>query len=119
MGTIKDEHLILSCGEREPLDDIRLEIITAIHDGFADEDYTPNYADYVSPVLSALANGGYYLFIPADGSKEGWGTSNVMDDVRELIRARIIYHNAKGKDKISVICVIEGDYEKLRAEDWI
>ncbi len=37
----------------------------------------------VSPILQGMTNGYQSFFIAPDGSKEGWGTSDTGDDLRE------------------------------------
>jgi len=106
MGYIKDEHIILTCWDDKPLKKMRDKIIGNINKAF-EGDELPDYSNYISPVLSGLANSTYTLFIPADGSKEGWGTSNAMDEVREQLREDVIRHNARNKERISIISVVD------------
>lgn len=115
MGYFKDEHIILTCGEAKPLEKIRNKILDLIQSEFEADDLIPDYSNYISPVLTCLANSLHALFIPADGSKEGWGTSNNMDEVREKLRAEIIHHNARSKEKIDYILVTE--YEQMSDAD--
>lgn len=119
MGYIRDEHIILTCNERKPLEKIRVKLINNIIDEFRDDPDKPDYSNYVSPVLNCLANSLYALFIPADGSKEGWTTSNAMDEVREKLRTDIINHNAKSDDKIGMIQVTDDEYDGLSVDRLI
>jgi len=38
--------------------------------------------EWVSPISPATINGSRSFFIPPDGSKEGWGESNIGDECR-------------------------------------
>lgn len=118
MGYFKDEHMIISCYERNPLEKLRDNILGWIEEAFDDDDL-PDYSNYLSPVLRNLANCDYFLFIPADGSKEGWTTSNAMDEVREKIRAYIIKHNAKNDQKIKCLVVTDDDYLGFSVERMV
>lgn len=109
MGYYKDEHMIITCYKKEPLLELRNLILDWIVEAFEDADL-PDYSKYISGDLRNLANPDYFLFIPADGSKEGWTTSNAMDEVREKIRTYIIKHNAKSDDKIQCLVVTDDDY---------
>lgn len=114
MGYIKDEHMIFRCWERNPLEKLRDNMLGWIEEAF-DDDELPDFSNYLSPVMRNLANPDYYLFMPADGSKEGWETSNNMDEVREKIWEYIIRHNSRNKDKISCIVVTDDEYKGLSA----
>jgi hypothetical protein len=116
MGSIKDEHMILTCHEKAPLTRMRGRILTRIAKEF--EGDPPDYSNYISPVLDCLANSLHALFVPADGSKEGWTSSNAMDEVREQIRSDLIAWNARGKDKISCLLVTDDEYEKHPSVEW-
>jgi hypothetical protein len=91
-------------------------IIDMIGEELKDDPIAPDYSNYISPVLATLANCTYYLFVPADGSKEGWETSNNMDEVREKIRAYVIKHNAKSKDRIDIILVTDDEGTGLHVD---
>jgi hypothetical protein len=81
---------------------------------------TTDYSTYVSPVLTGLANGYACLFLPADGSKEGWETSNCMDEVRDNIMIKVILHNAENpNDKISILETVVDEAEENPKSFWI
>jgi hypothetical protein len=115
MSTIKDEYIILTCWHSAPLKKIRTGILNRLDNAAKEGDLTADYSNYISPVLSNIANITYSLFIPADGSTEGWTTSNIMDDIREWLDREIVKHNAKnrGPGEITVIKVTVGDYEGI------
>lgn len=118
MGYFRDQHWIVE-GEPETLEKLRATIIEAIYDEFNDEDPV-DYSNYISPVLYGLANGYACLFVPADGSKEGWGTSQCMDEVRESVMKKIIFHNVKNpNDKITVLEVVVDEYKEKPEASWI
>jgi len=118
MGYFRDEHWIIE-GDSVPLELLRKEIIDSIYMAFIDEGAV-DYSAYVSPVLNGFANGYSCLFIPADGSKEGWTTSNLMDEVRENILKKVILNNAKSKtDKIGILQVTVDEYKKKPDAEWL
>jgi hypothetical protein len=119
MGYFKDEHWIIEA-EESVLKNFRNEIIDEICKAFEDEEVV-DYCNYVSPVLYGLANTYACLFLPADGSKEGWTTSNCMDDARENIMKKIILNNAKNDfmSKINVLKVVVDEYEDKPSASWI
>jgi hypothetical protein len=119
MGYFKDEHWIIEANE-EILKKFRNEIIDEIGKAFKDEEVV-DYTNYVSPVLTGLANMYACLFLPADGSKEGWTTSNCMDDARENIMKKIILNNAKNDfmSKINVLKVVVDEYEDKPSVSWL
>ena len=119
MGYFKDEHIILTCDAREPLEKILEKIIDNIIKEFDGEDLTPDYSHYVSPVLECLANSLCALYLPADGSKEGWTTSNCMDEVREKLRTDIVKHNTKSADKIGMYQLTRDDFHGVSGEQII
>lgn len=119
MGYFRDEHWIIE-GDARKLEKLRNEIIDEINKEFSEEPDILDYSNYVSPVLYGLANSYSCLFIPADGSKEGWSTSNVMDEVREKILKKIIFYNAKSKDgKLRVLRIIVDEYKEEPEAEWI
>ena len=121
MGYFKDEHWIIE-GDVKELKSLRNEIIEEVNKAFAEEDseYVTDYSNYVSPVLEGLANGYSCLFLPADGSKEGWTTSSVMDEVRGKILKKVIYNNAKRKSsKIGILKVVVDEYKENPDTFWV
>lgn len=119
MGYFRDEHWIIE-GDARKLEKLRNEIIDEINKEFSEEPDILDYSNYVSPVLYGLANSYSCLFIPADGSKEGWSTSNVMDEVREKTLKKIIFYNAKSKDgKLRVLRIIVDEYKEEPEAEWI
>lgn len=113
MGYYKDEHMIFRCHEEQPLVDLLCMILDWIDEVF--EDDIPDYSNYIREPSRNLANHDYFLFMPPDGSKEGWTTSNNMDEVREKIWEYIIRYNSRNKDKISCIVVTDDEYKGLSA----
>ena len=111
MGYFKDEHMIISCDDLKAIRKLRDELLIKLDKAFA-EDLT-DYSRYLSPVLSSLSNGGHWLFIPADGSKEGWNTSNEMDEIRDWLRRWAIKWNARNADKVRIILVTDDEYTGL------
>jgi len=118
MSNYKDEHLILSCYEYLPLKKLRDKIIKKIVK-LKDNYDIADYSEYIQPVSKCIANSLHVLFIPADGSKEGWETSNMMDEVREYINDEIQEWNANGKDKIYGLLVTDDDYNGLSVERFV
>ena len=120
MGYFKDEHWIIE-GDSEALKNLRNEIIDEINKAFAGEEGALNYSDYLSPVLYGLANGYSCLFfMPADGSKEGWTTSNLMDEVREETLKKVILNNAKNPhDRIQILRVTVDEFKNKPEADWV
>jgi hypothetical protein len=143
MGYFKDEHLILTCSEKEPLNLMRGVLVELIHQKVEEWEEEIDFSGYVGlvvgtinklllrivegllkrfykqqPVTNSVANLTYSLYIPADGSKEGWTTSQIMDEVREQLQRVIIHHNAKGEDKIQVILVTADDYQENPSAEW-
>ena len=112
MGYYKDEHMIISCSDSKPLRQLREELLVELDKAFAED--LIDYSNYVSPVLS-LAYGSHWLYIPADGSKEGWETSNSMDEIRDWLRRWAIRWNARNADKLRIILVTDDDYANLSA----
>jgi hypothetical protein len=115
MGYIRDEHWIIKA-DTEVLQKVRLKILTFIEKHFADE--VLDYSSYIPPVVRGLASGASFLYLPADGSKEGWETSNNMDDVRDDLLRYCIAHNARAKsgEKISIMSLVsEEAYDEPRA----
>jgi hypothetical protein len=120
VGYFKDEHMIFTCTNKIKLYDLRDIILDAMIKKFAEyDDSIPDYSQYVSPVMKCLGNSLCALFVPADGSKEGWTTSNAMDEVREKVRAWIINNNAKNDDKIEYILVTDCEYKGVSAEKMV
>lgn len=117
MGYIKDEHIILSGYKKENLDEIRTKLIKKIAKNLSEDGYpspAQTAGQFIPPVISTLANISYILYIPSDGSKEGWTTSNDMDDVREWLYRKIDKYNAASTDDtISIILVEKCDYNGL------
>jgi hypothetical protein len=113
MGYIKDEHWIIEA-DYKVLQKVRNKILTSIEKHFEDEEPL-DYSSYVPPVVDGLANGVSFLYLPADGSKEGWTTSNNMDDVREDVLKFCIAHNARAKsgDKISIMEVVDEESQDV------
>jgi hypothetical protein len=119
MGYFKDEHIILTCAAREPLEQMWEKIIDNIIEAFEDDPDQPDYSNYIPKPTNDLMNGGSTLFIPADGSKEGWTVSNAMDEVREKLRADIIKHNTKSTDKIGMYQMTRDDFHGVSGEQII
>jgi len=111
MSYYKDEHMIFRSYDKEALIELRNQIVELMREEFKGTEV--NYGNYLSPILSTPAGLRHYLFLPEDGSKEGWEVSNCMDEVREKIREHIIYHNAKNpNERIYALCVDQDDYQK-------
>lgn len=109
MGYFKDQHLIIVSSDEEPLKELRTKAVELLHEKLPDADY----GSYLPPVLHGLANFLEVLFIPADGSKEGWETSNEMDDIRQELIRHAIYINAQGKYRVEVIEVVDDEIDGL------
>lgn len=119
MGYFRDEHWIIE-GDDKALEILRNEIIDEIGKVFADNEDAVDYSNYVSPVLYGLANMYSCLFVPADGSKEGWTTSQNMDEVREKILKKVIHYNAKSKsDRIGILKITVDEYKDKPEADWL
>ena len=116
MGYIKDEYLIFTSWAKEPLQELRAEMKKIMINIFKDIDFFPDIANYVSPVLSGLANSNYFLFLPADGSKEGWEVSSAMNDVRESVIEWVIKYNYDSPTKIEIIGLEDDEYSGLSCE---
>ncbi len=117
MGYIKDEYLIFTSWEKEPLQELRAEIKRIMIDAFKDYKFFPDIAKYVSPVLSGLANSNYFLFLPADGSKEGWEVSSIMDDVRDGVIDWVVKYNYDNPPTIKIIGLKDDEYNGLSCEN--
>ena len=116
MGYIKDEHWIIEADIRV-LRKVRNEILDLIEKYFADDEPL-DYSSYIPPVVEGLANCASFLYLPADGSKEGWETSDNMDEVRDDLLKYCIAHNARAEsgEKISIISLVnEEAYDEPRA----
>ena len=113
---------MLSGYKREILDELRTKLIKKIAKNLSEDGYsTPaqTAAQFIPPVISTLANISYILYVPSDGSKEGWTTSQDMDDVRAWLYRKIDKYNATTTDYdyISIIKVTRCDYEGLSVEE--
>ena len=119
MGYFKDEHLILSGYDKDVLEKIRRKLIKKIAKCLEKEDVGYNAprqlaSQFVPPVIRLLANGEHILYVPSDGSKEGWATSNDMDDIREWLYHKVDKINAGDSlSHISIILVEQCDYNGL------
>jgi hypothetical protein len=119
VGYFRDEHWIIE-GDDKALEILRDEIINEINKAFVNEDGAVDYSNYISPVLYGLANRYSCLFVPADGSKEGWETSSLMDEVREKILRKVIHNNAKNKsDRIGILKVVVDEYKDEPSVSWL
>jgi len=119
MGYFRDEHWIIE-GDDKTLGEFRNTIIDEISKAFVDEVDATDYSNYLSPVLYGLANGYSCLFLPADGSKEGWTTSQCMDEARENIKKKVILHNAKNPtDRITILETVVDEYKEKPEASWI
>ena len=70
MGTVIHHTIVVTSWKREALKQLRKKACT-IFDGLP-----------IPKVTKEVTNGYCFLYIPADGSKEGWGTSNHYNDAR-------------------------------------
>ena len=119
MGYFKDEHWIIEA-EPKTLEKLRNDILNEISKTFENEEGAFDYSEYLSPVLYGLANGYSFLFMPADGSNEGWTTSNCIDVVRENVFKKIILNNAKNpQDKIGILKVTVDEYRDTPDAEYI
>lgn len=120
MGYFKNEHLILSGYKKEALDEIRAKLIKKIAKNLGEDGFdTPmqTATQFIPPVISTLMNTTYILYVPADGSKEGWTTSNNVDKVRKWLYKCVDKYNATNpNDIIIIIRVEEDDYNGLYVE---
>jgi len=113
MGYFKDEHWIID-GEEKDLRKLRLFILSELEKEFDDE--PRDFSGYLIPVITGLANGYACLFLPADGSKEGWSTSESMDEVRERILKKVYHHNAVSTRHIGIISIVDDEATGLSVE---
>ncbi len=120
MGYFKDEHLIITGYDKDVLAELRTKLIEKIAKNLQEDGCSKAYqtaTQYIPPIIETLANTSYILFVPMDGSKEGWQTSSDMDDVREWLYGKIDKHNAsKTENKIHIIRVENCEYNGLSAE---
>jgi len=120
MGYFRDEHLIITSFEKDVLDVIRVKLIEKIAKNLLGDDYgkpQQTAKQFIPPVITTLANTSYILYVPMDGSKEGWTTSNDMDDVRAWLYREVDKINAKDdKNHIGVIRIENCDYNGLSVE---
>lgn len=119
MGYIKDEHIILECWNETPLTELRYKLLSEIKKRLKEWGDVPDYSNYVSPILQTIANTTYVVYVPADGSKEGWGTSQAMDDVREWLREYLIHWNATHDKRVGMITVTNDEGTGLSAEKTV
>lgn len=118
MGHIKDEHLILECYDYDVLVNLREFVLDTIIEEFGVE-LPLNLPGYIPRAITGLSNSANWLYIPADGSKEGWPNSNVMDTVREKLLNEVIRHNTKDKDRVSILKVTVDEYEPYLTVEYL
>lgn len=70
MGTVIHHTIVVTSWKREALKQLRKKACT-VFEGLP-----------IPKVTKEVTNGYCFLYIPADGSKEGWGTSNHYNDAR-------------------------------------
>lgn len=120
LGYFKDEHLIITGYEKDVLDEFRKKMVKKIAKNLEADGCGKPYqtaTNYIPPIIETLANTSYILFVPMDGSKEGWTTSSDMDDVREWLYLEIDKHNAtKTENKIHIIRVENCEHNGLSVE---
>lgn len=120
MGYFRDEHLIITSFEKDVLDVIRVKLIDKIAKNLLDDDYgkpQQTAKQFIPPVIATLANTSYILYVPMDGSKEGWTISSDMDKVRAWLYREVDKINAKDdKNHIGVIRIENCDYNGLSVE---
>jgi hypothetical protein len=97
MGTIQHDALIIGLHPRVPwpideeygphmdkeraaMNDLRERICEILDQG------ETLLSSLCSPVIHSVTNGYAWIFIAPDGSKEGWSTSDEMNEKREKIR---------------------------------
>lgn len=118
MGHIKDEHLILECYDYDVLVNLREFVLDTIIEEFGEE-LPLSLPGYIPRAITGLSNSANWLYIPADGSKEGWTNSNVMDTVREKLLNEVIRHNTRNKDRVSILKVTVDEYEPYLTVEYL
>lgn len=96
MGVIKHNAIIVTSWDEERINKIHKKCEKFIKKGMKDYiTYFPETLCIITHVIKSIANGYYSFIIGPDGSKEGWETSNSMDEVRNKI---VKYLNKKKVD---------------------
>ena len=71
--------------------------------------------NYIRPVNETIMNRDYFLFLPPDGSKEGWTVSSIIDEVVERVIKYLDEWNFKDEErdileKINYFFIFDDDY---------
>jgi len=83
MGTIKHDTVIITGEDYTEVDTAYKKAIELFIENFDENQYI-DPEKIVSPIIRGLANDQYSFFLAPDGSKEGWETSDIADEVREV-----------------------------------
>jgi hypothetical protein len=120
MGYMCDHALIVS-GRRSEVEQARDAALTVYNR--VDTPFCRSFAELVSPIIHGMTNGRAAFMVAPDGSKEGWSTSDLSDELRgELIAW--LRSNTSGLSFVEVLfndddlrCRVERhdvDHEELR-----
>lgn len=120
MGHYNDRYMVFKSSSKESLDMLRDFIVNSIweiakeegEEGFFSWEILRNY---IRPVNETIMNRDYFLFLPPDGSKEGWTVSSIMDEVVDRVIKYLDEWNFKdeGRDapeRINYFFIFDDEY---------
>lgn len=83
MGYMKHHAIVITSSNKKHIEKSRVKSLEIFQNYFEKDLISSDGTRMVSEIISGVINSQYTFMIAPDGSKEGWGTSDIGDNARD------------------------------------